>query len=100
VSLFLPLALMAEDYNSLKKDAEVTVTSVHKKPLVLGLTLVKEPAVGPNYAKVSDFVSAAGVKGGAVELKKLLKQDKKVVFTLKKDLKVLSDEEIEKAHLN
>jgi hypothetical protein len=100
VLFFSAPLLAAQDYDTLKKGAEVKITSVHKKPYVVGLALVKEEAVGPNYAKVTDFVSALDIKDGMIGLKKAIQKDKDTVFVLKKDLPLLSDKEIAKAGLN
>lgn len=89
-----------EDFNRIKEGAQIKLGSFHAKSGTFPVIITDEPAVGPNYAKVRDLVEAIEFKGGYQEFRKQIPKLKETVFTLKKPLKLLSDEELEKAGLN
>lgn len=94
------LASENEDLNRIKEGAKITLGPFHAKTGTFPVIITDEPAVGPNYAKVRDLIEAIEFKGGYKEFRKKLPKLKNTVFTLKKPLKLLSDQELEKAGLN
>lgn len=93
------LASENADLNTIKEGAKITLGSFHAKTKTFRITITDEPAVGPNYAKVGDLVEAIEFEGGYEGFKKKFPKLKDAVFTLKKPLKLLSDEELAKAGL-
>lgn len=80
--------------NELKEGTEIKLTSFDRKSGSFEILIVKENAVGPNYAYVKDLVNAMELSGGVSEFKKQYPQLKAKALTLKKPLKLLTDQEL------
>jgi hypothetical protein len=83
-----------EDTSRIKEGTAITIEKFDKKTKTFSVVIDQESAVGPNYATAESLLEA-------LDLKKTQSSElKKKKFVLKKPLRLLSDEEVQKAGLN
>ncbi len=81
----------------IKKGAPITIKSFDAMTRAVEVTLVNEPAVGPNYADINDLAAALGFSGKEAEkFKKEPMSQKGVVHNLKSQLKLLNFYELKR----
>lgn len=107
-TLFLPLILLASlsiqspaeesvDLNTIKEGAKISLEKYNKNSKTFSVIIVDEPAVGPNYAYLKDILKSLNMTSD--EFKKIVPKIKGKTFVLKKNLKLLSDKELQKYKL-